>query len=457
MTHYYVDQAAAGTGDGTSPTNARTHISGVSSFADGDMIWIRRTHVESDNNNVNIGADFRTYRRAFFIGWPSSGDPFYDSRPAAGVSAGWDSDHAATGVYSVFGLDFPTLSCSGATAPTGLIVRPGNVFANICFNQIQNAPAVSPLQSVNSLAYLDNIIFLNQFGVTGQVAINAMAFSARFGTLHIADNIGGLRAIHARQMIVHSLSSVNSGLLWGQNANNNQHYIDHLINYSSSVSHLVRANDGFYSITAPWGIIIGRASGVQPYSGAVNPPAATTNCAAAYVRIDDYYGAGPRITGHSGVQCRLATSAEAMYNGARTVLMQISSIGATVFHYGDMFDMTRPIRAFISVTSGTPVGIGVPCYVDSTAVLSLSNGLMIGHLQCLGSRPIFITASNLIAGSSSLWSGTFAAGGTAYSAVMTVTPIETGLFPFEITAPTRTESSQAIAYALFGRPWSVSS
>jgi hypothetical protein len=106
MADWFFDNSATGTGSGDSPANATTSvysffwgIGSSSAWAHGDRLWMRRSSVQTlgvDSNNFMMGkagwspSSFQPTN--WIIGWPKYGEPFYESRPAAGISAGWDSD-----------------------------------------------------------------------------------------------------------------------------------------------------------------------------------------------------------------------------------------------------------------------------------------------------------------------------------------------------------------------------
>ena len=99
--HYYKDNTASGANNGTSPADAWYGVDAAgewqpnltTGYPDADVyVWYRR-------NQVWDGwANYDNYRgpqhREVHVCWPLPTDPFYDRRPAAGISAGWDADPA---------------------------------------------------------------------------------------------------------------------------------------------------------------------------------------------------------------------------------------------------------------------------------------------------------------------------------------------------------------------------
>jgi len=96
MADIYFDFSATNDGDGTAPEQAASG-GAAGAFntilgrtpANGDNWWIRRTSTVDalTTNGLSIDPDNFT-----ICGWPKSGDRLYDSRPAAGITEGWDAD-----------------------------------------------------------------------------------------------------------------------------------------------------------------------------------------------------------------------------------------------------------------------------------------------------------------------------------------------------------------------------
>lgn len=115
MADKYVDFGATYNGDGTAPTAAASAgaegayntVVGVT-LTTGDKLWIRRSAT-----SVTLAANLApAIGGCFWIGWPKSGDSYYSTRPAAGTSAGWDSDSS----------DYAVIQTANATyrfTPTG--------------------------------------------------------------------------------------------------------------------------------------------------------------------------------------------------------------------------------------------------------------------------------------------------------------------------------------------------
>src|SRR4051812_35045816 len=81
----YVDASAAGTNDGSTPTNALTSLPAVASLAATTIYIVRRTHTQTWTNGTC--ATTNTY----VIGMPVTTDTLYYATPTAAKTA-WDAD-----------------------------------------------------------------------------------------------------------------------------------------------------------------------------------------------------------------------------------------------------------------------------------------------------------------------------------------------------------------------------
>lgn len=94
VTIVYVDPAAAGTNDGTSPTNALTSLAAHNTFAANTLVIVRRgasvTWTPGTNANARVG----------IIGMPRTGDFLYRYMPAE-VTSVWDADAADYAILTI--------------------------------------------------------------------------------------------------------------------------------------------------------------------------------------------------------------------------------------------------------------------------------------------------------------------------------------------------------------------
>jgi hypothetical protein len=119
MADIYVDSAAGGAADGTTPTDAYTTIAAATLTA-GDTIWVRRTHAEVPSTSYTIGA-LAADSSVAICGWPISGDDLYASRPAAGQAA-WDGDSTSAMPTLSPTANYAEMFNSGATANLNIAI-----------------------------------------------------------------------------------------------------------------------------------------------------------------------------------------------------------------------------------------------------------------------------------------------------------------------------------------------
>lgn len=94
MADIFVDFSAANNGNGTAANQAASNgaVGAFNTLASvvnnaNDKIWIRRAGTDSWTASY-----IYTQSGMQFIGWPQAGDEDYSTRPASGISNGWDSD-----------------------------------------------------------------------------------------------------------------------------------------------------------------------------------------------------------------------------------------------------------------------------------------------------------------------------------------------------------------------------
>lgn len=457
MTTYYVDNAAAGTGDGLSPANAFTSIINRSVvWADGDYVWARRSHVESAVFASQLGGTLGYQNRMVIAGWPSSGAPFYEMRPAAGVSAGWDNDHSALAVLSTYSLDFPTLSTSCNAVGNAINVRTGTTIANVCFDNFAPVAPTIPAALLNQHVLLDNIVFLRNQGPHS--GLNLSGGSGKFGTITVVDSgsTTGTMIVPVERYVLHGASVFSSAIF------SSPFDVDLLHIKSSSVAHIcVPLAENAYPLTSiqvrQFPGYIRRVVGTKPNSGAVHPNTSAPTLGGMMLRVDDYFSEGPIMRGDGGFAMRVGSSGEAQYNGGKVLVLTVGTPSPN--NYARSAEFMDVIRLRLTVTNGTPVTIAVPVYVDSTAIFSLSNGFMRAHLACAGGAHIRITASHVVSGSQSMWTGSMvaASSGAPYYVVASFLPTETGSTFFQIGPPGYTTSLAAsvakAGYCLYGEPF----
>lgn len=457
-TNYYIDNSIAG-GNGLSPASAYASLSSVA-WADGDVAWVRRTHVECANHDSAIFATWSLLsfaRVAAAVGWPDSGDPFYDRRPAAGTSAGWDGETPATEAYSTFGYKFPTICGSTTNQNTCPIIGLGFTVANLCFNQLGTSQTFSVRQAVRQ-SYVNNCLFVRSYSVFNQIPSGASFASMEKFIMPYSTTTGVVFAdagpFDWGHWVVPAVSQNTGPLL---NLTTGGSRIKILEIQSNSVALLFGGSAGANILTYNY---IQRCVGILPYAG-VSSPGQLFSSTGPRTIIDDYYGQGPLYyAGDGKPSWRGNTSLEAMHNGKRSMMFETKSIAAGDHNFH--IDLIRypMIRAMVSVVSGTQINLLLPVYVGSTAVVSLNGIAVKAAMIAAGCRGQQMTDPNsgIIAGSLTNWTGSLVAGGSAWLLKFKFTPTETGWVPFEVYGP---EISQANSgtnfkhYTLFSEPYSV--
>jgi hypothetical protein len=465
MTEYYVDGGAAGTGDGLSPTNAFVDILSVP-WADASRAWVRRTHNQTFTQSQFVGPN--SFNNAFskwsfLIGWPEAGAPFYDDRPAAGVSASWDSDNPSTQAYSSYGFKMPTMCMSNNTFVSGgFLPGRGIHVANFYMVNCGGLSAcwfAAPDHTATTI--YDNVMPLfNNGPLNALQAVSTQRFSTFRKLIFVGSSAStsqamlgsGLGSFHADKVLVHSATTWGAGIV-GINSGT---MIGVIENYSNSVAYGVMADGNMEQDQL--GGYVRRMIGVAPVTGDVKP--GPNNGRSTFFMVDDYFGNGPLLVGNPHCYTfRQATSLECLYNSNGAVVKwATTSVAVTIQYFWGQQAVPgiATVRKKFDVVSGTPITVSVPTYCDSTGVHSLASGRFTGALLAKGCDPITAVNSNIFVGSPSSWAGSLIAGGSAYLMKFTWTPIETGNVFFEfrpggLTQPT--SGAQRVAYILWGEPF----
>jgi hypothetical protein len=466
MADWFVDQGIVA-GNGTDPASAFASILSVA-WASGDRAWVRNTHFETITNSQILGQNTPSVagfsRWHFAIGWPGVGDPFYDERPARGVTVGWDSDVASSTAQNTFGFNHPTFLNSNGGNGAGMLFGYQMTLANFCFCTSPGLTTIAPWNNtfgILSDRIVDNALVLCTANGQGNGMGNKQ-WNFMGGRIIVTNSAGSNPsaailngAICARVIEVHSRAGINNGL-FNPTASLN---IGMVINWSTSIPFLFDNNNGGtleQNTTLLAQTYVGRIVGIKPYSGYT---AGEVNLTPA-LRIDDYFGEGPIQPGdHLTANMRVASSGEAQHNALPAVFYSVGS--GTFFGLRGFWDArwrNPSMRKYFSVVSGTNVAIYVPVYIDSTATYSAACGQMRSYLQCKGAAGNACVRSTLIPGSYTNWTGSLIAGGSAWLWVSTFTPKETGTFAFDIHFANHFQTNSGDVkkcYTLFGEPYAV--
>jgi hypothetical protein len=461
MVDYFVDMSAGGGGNGLSPASAFLSMQSIP-WSNGDRAWLRRTHIETLEHG-NVYFDIRTVNGqnviTSVIGWPEVGYPLYDNRPAAGISAGWDADEPATDIYSVYGYKFPLLTGSTANVTNATLVGRGVYFVNIGFNQAAASDLLPCKFYSGFAAFMNNVLPTRGFGPTGQnpPASNNWPRYAQKLIWPLSTAVGNALSTAAifryNHLVLPPQAVVGDGGLFPAGLQGNE--IDLLENQSNSVTYFIDNNAVNIGVQAV--ARIGRAVGIKP-TGGVASLAYGPNIGGVRFACDDYYGEGPVFyNGPNQINTRATTSLEAMHNGSRATYVDAKSVSGASQQFGFNYPMNATLFKAVSVVSGETITFELPVYIGSTAVFSM-DGIGAPHmmLQAKGVCPML--PFTVEPGSSSLWSGSLVAGGSAWIARYRFTPTETASVQLKVTLPavtSATSGGNVESYMLFSEPYSV--
>lgn len=340
MSDWFVDATISG-GNGTDPASAFPSVLSIA-WAGGDRAWVRKSHAETITNSQIIGQrtpSVNGYSRwHYLIGWPSAGDPFYDERPARGVTVGWDADSQALLPGATFGHQYPVFMNSG-DANGGMLLGYQTSFLNA--TMASSGPGAN-----NSLPFnfnfgtyedhiLDNILLLpNQTGF-GASGYGTRAWPFLGGKIIITNSalnasaaIFGVTNANIETLVIHSLSRANSGGILPGLFANRQIHIGELRNHCGSIALMIDQSDSVGFDTTSFtlaGGMIERVTGVRPVGGFYVPDTVAIG-GTPNIRINDYYGEGPRNNGYITGETRTASSGEALHNNQKVQYSRVASL-----------------------------------------------------------------------------------------------------------------------------------
>ncbi len=435
---FFIDASAAGTGSGDTPTDAFTGLlnftdaaSLPSSYDFGSKVWIRTTHVDCLGASGALAGyqarmfcgpngqvvNMKTYQaKCHFIGWPASGDPFYDERPAAGVSAGWDSDVSSSILAGSYGWNYPLITSSHNSFGLGYNVDHRTGVYNLAF-AMDNKAVVTKTVFDWDAGFVDGAIFDNIF-VEGVRYFDYGTISANIRKITVVASYNGSAGpiwqmpISARHLVVHSMSVNPDGII------GDLCWIDLIENYSNSLAYVGAKDTAGINIPYYRSGYIGRITGIEPYSSDISMPFWYNLLPndETKVIIQDYFGKGPSYSqGEGSRNTFLASSANAMYDGERVMAMDVRSWSVThQYQRGLFYDQEPVIVRNVDVVSGQLYNIVFPFYQVQSAhnfagaqievAVPFQGG---GNFQGIGS-------SSIKPGSLSNWSGTYVSGGSAW-------------------------------------------
>lgn len=451
MTDWYVDSAAAG--DLTAQTPANAHINVMSLCAAGsvnlgDRIWISKRHFHDFAGNttyeLNRGAGAATASEwCHIIGWPSAGDPFYNQRPAAGVTAGWDA-HTQGNAPAVLG-NYPTFSSSLSSISNGLKAADKHAYYNL--NLVNSSPSTAHGPPVPYTAwYGTNFVHFDNIGYGLSNPFDQTEIR-RHGKMRVLceNGTGALfNDIDVTVDVVHVLSgSYFDNFIDGANpVRIGAAHFD-----TASYNYLVR---GFLpDSNTDKAYYLGRLSGVRPKLAGQEKNSNYDYQSTGF--CDDYFGDGPGLIHREGGWCSyIATSAQLMYGTSRAVVLEIGSGATSAYDNWQSDPFHQLADYYVTVTSGTAVGVTWPfvtynssLFHGAPAAVQVLGGLADKYVLDVGSR-------NTSAGSATGWSGTSAGIGSPWTMVETVTPHFSGTMVLRLGIGNGVNSSNtAVNSAIF--------
>jgi hypothetical protein len=423
MPDWFFDPDAAGTGSGSSAADAFTNCNSwfalqnsANGLAFGDRVWFRRTSQASMTPSSaqwgRQGWSVINNPYGWFIGWPKSGEPFYDARPGDARSAGWDLD-----VNTYVNTDINMAVWAHVNDPHPSAPVTGWGIANICVSQISGTNRTR----MNSSFYNPkrNLHFLN------------VAFTAMF-------NFDGVSITSSQHQIMQApvgggrltltASSVVNTAIFGEGQ---LYAINELVTDTNSYRAL-HANNLNGSDTARRSEInVWR--GNKPNQG--NVSVANNRWNSTPTIIYDFFGEGPYVMCGGGwiPSHRLISSADVAVNSQPIVsAIEVSSQGGSNYlvggarFYGEPYMANADARAYISVNCGIPVHVRWPIMnVHSLVVDPVIVGAPIEMIvQGPGGRTL--QAHSLTPTSVSSWSGNSVSAGSAWLAEFNWVPGATG-------------------------------
>lgn len=428
MANWFLDHLATGTGSGESPANAFTNLNSAWTnqntwFEYGDILWVRRTHVSTvaSTNAGRIGkfwdaSSARTY--SGFIGWPKSGEPFYDIRPVEAISAGWDND--TNSAYP--SINMPAIVSSFNNLTNGIELNEGIINANMLWhNRAGNKALVA---SSNQYMLKTNLHYIGYLFNGANAYFHDVTITASTATHFFGSNAGA--TFDAARVTLTASCFCGLSLF----TENTACAIGELVIQSNSIQSLVlqgswindtrRATIGTIRGTRPKTEIASRAYGFTTWNG--NP-----------IVVNDYYGEGPRTITANGARNYLTpSSATIRVNSQQALNCLVVNSGADqqfniqksrgIYRAGPVADA----RLFTSYENGVPLVVRVPIFVAGSMFVNPINHLLphIAHLWGAGGGPSYV--HSLTSNSGFTWDGSSTGTGSAWVLQFSWLPTESG-------------------------------
>ena len=453
MADWYVDSSAVGTNSGTSPTDAAIDINSLTfggQVAFGDRVWVRRTMNWQGNSFLCGRSGFNAFSHSAIeiIGWPLSGDQYYENRPSAG-QAPWDGDAAQfTGLPGfVISTSGTGITGPGLTLRAGLFITNWTIISSIALSRFSafgnDFPIMShvgkmgmlncqPRGSSDGTMHFDEVIYCG----SGTTANMGWAKPATFGRFTVPTSYVGEAPLFIDQICIHEFVNLSNSIT--------------CIAVNSSLSDRYHSN------------FIGTCVGTTP----INEPnqAIGAGTFKSSIMVGNYFGNGPALLGvyRGGVNLRIVTGSTGVYSGARATFLNVNS-GITTANAdmkyladGRLLNEEHAGR-WMDVKSGT--NITVQGFFFSMGAMGSLDQSPTGWMQIAGrgmgrKRVDTKTVSGgIYPGCKDLWTGTSVQVGSAWEMKYKFFPTETGTLYISMRVPVPPSAIRQDSCSMFVAPF----
>lgn len=417
MANWYVDSAAVGTNSGDTPANAAWNITSLTfaaasaGVAPGDFVWVRRTWCSTAGIFIGrSGWNVNSQPLMFIVGWPNSGDPYYDIRPGEARSAGWDSDAAP-----FTNVPYPYFSSSRATSQVVLFQNNNRGFhitnfAMVASNAHSRVGFPQEVGQTFGKWFIWNHLF--QVGEADEITL-CHSTNESVGVFPDDVTIGRL---HVTQSC-----NITTGLF------GNPIFVGEVFIDCTSVNAFATRRTGLRP--ANYGVVRGnpfvRGDEIDGFAG--------SNTRYQVHHIENWFGSGPRrlAAGLGGYTTFVANSVTASYSGvnsagASATALSVRSSGPGV---QSMIDMQMgyntwggAARDTYIAQSGVTYEATLPVYITRATCV---DAFRLGWLQAAGAASKF-ERTHVIPGTPARWQGQSIGAGSAYLMRFQFTAFDTG-------------------------------
>lgn len=417
MANWYVDSAAVGTNSGDTPANAAWNITSLTfaaasaGVAPGDYVWVRRTWCSTAGIFIGrSGWNVNSQPMMHIVGWPNSGDPYYDIRPGEARSAGWDVDAAP-----FTNVPYPYFSSSRASSQIVLFQSNNRGFHITNFAMVASN-AHSRIAFGQEVGHSFGKWFIwNHLFISGDVDEMIVCHSTGESTGLFLDDIS-INKLHITQSCV-----IGTGLF------GNIVYVGEVFNDCTSVNAFTTRRTG----TRPANIGVVRGN---PFvRDDASDGFAGSNTRYQVFHVENWFGSGPRrlSAGLGGYITFVANSVTASYSGVNSaganatgLIVRSASAGVQ-----SMIDMHLGFNTWGGAAkdtyiaqSGVTYEATLPIYITRATCV---DAFRVGFLQAAGAASKF-ERTHVIPGTPARWQGQSIGAGSAYLMRFEFTAFETG-------------------------------